>query len=236
MPHRSILALLAATALVAISPLAQAAEPIAPIRLNQVGVLESAGKLAVLPEASTTPLTWTLEDRNGRVVLSGKTIVVGPDAASGESLHQIDFSAAPAGYGYRLKTGQRVSRPFAIDAHPYGRLKRDALAFFYQNRSGVAIEARNGDDPKLARPAAHAPDRATCFNGQDQRGQVWAGCGYELNASKGWYDAGDHGKYVVNGGISAWTLVNYHERLTVQGKQPDFADASQRIPEAGNAV
>ena len=239
MPHRSMPALLAATALTTLAALASpglAAEPIAPIRLNQVGVLESAGKLAVLPETSTTPLAWTLEDKDGHVVAKGQTQVVGPDAASGESLHQIDFSAAPAGYGYRLKVGQRASRPFAIDAHPYARLKRDALAFFYQNRSGVAIEARNGDDPKLARPAAHAPDRATCFNGQDQRGQVWAGCGYELNASKGWFDAGDHGKYVVNGGIAVWTLVNYHERLTARGKAPDFADGAQRIPEAGNGV
>ncbi|MFT4254319.1 MAG: glycoside hydrolase family 9 protein [Caulobacter sp.] len=233
MPSRSILALLAASALAA--P-AMAAESLAPIRLNQVGVLESAGKLAVLPENSAQPLDWTLEDGAGRVVLKGRTIVVGPDAASGESLHQIDFSAAPAGVGYRLKAGGRSSRPFAIAAHPYARLKRDALAFFYQNRSGIPIEARFGDDPKLARPAGHAPDKATCFHGKDERGQAWAGCGYVLDASKGWYDAGDHGKYVVNGGIAVWTLVNYHERLAALGRPDDFGDKTQRIPEAGNGV
>ena len=30
------------------------------------------------------------------------------------------------------------------------------------------------------------------------------GCDYTLDVSGGWYDAGDHGKYVVNGGISVW--------------------------------
>ncbi|MBI1682419.1 glycoside hydrolase family 9 protein [Caulobacter hibisci] len=237
MPSRPILALLAASALAASAAFgARAAEPLAPIRLNQVGVLANLGKQAVLPEASATPLDWTLEDKVGGVVLSGQTRVIGPDAASGESLHRIDFSAAPVGDGYRLRVGERASRPFAVAAHPYARLKRDALAFFYQNRSGIPIEARFGDDPKLARPAGHAPDKATCFHGKDERGQAWAGCDYTLDASKGWYDAGDQGKYVVNGGIAVWTLVNYHERLTALGRPDAFGDGTQRIPEAGNGV
>ena len=31
---------------------------------------------------------------------------------------------------------------------------------------------------------------------------------YQIDCVGGWYDAGDHGKYVVNGGISVWTLQN----------------------------
>ena len=29
-----------------------------------------------------------------------------------------------------------------------------------------------------------------------------------IDVTGGWYDAGDHGKYVVNGGVSLWTLMN----------------------------
>ena len=32
-------------------------------------------------------------------------------------------------------------------------------------------------------------------------GEPWT-CDYTLDATMGWYDAGDFGKYVVNGGIS----------------------------------
>src|SRR5690242_21333797 len=32
-----------------------------------------------------------------------------------------------------------------------------------------------------------------------------------------WYDAGDQGKYVVNGGISTWLLVNSFERAKRAG-------------------
>ena len=37
-------------------------------------------KLAVIVNASTTPLKWQLLDAQGQVLLSGDTIVVGPDA------------------------------------------------------------------------------------------------------------------------------------------------------------
>ena len=47
-------------------------------------------------------------------------------------------------------------------------------------------------DAQWARPAGHPKDVAVCGKG--------TGCDYELDVTGGWYDAGDHGKYVVNGG------------------------------------
>src|SRR3546814_7162416 len=46
---------------------------------------------ALLPDAATAPLGWTLTDAGGATVAQGKTIVIGDDAASGEHLHLIDF-------------------------------------------------------------------------------------------------------------------------------------------------
>ena len=54
---------------------------------------------------------------------------------------------------------------------------------------------------------------------------------YEVITGKGWFDAGDYGKYVVNGGIATWTLLNIYERNPTQ-----FPDGSLGIPEAGNGV
>jgi endoglucanase len=51
----------------------------------------------------------------------------------------------------------------------------------------------------------------------------------------GWYDAGDHGKYVVNGGISLWTLLNLFEVQQLR-RSALFADKTAKIPEAGNSV
>ena len=53
----------------------------------------------------------------------------------------------------------------------------------------------------------------------------------------GWYDAGDHGKYVVNGGISIWTLQNMYERaIQTEEGVAKFADGADtmKVPEAGD--
>lgn len=233
-------ALTAIALTLALSGLAQADESAAPIRLNQLGVEAAGPKRAVLADPSIAPLSWTLRNGKGAIVASGKTKVFGADASSGEHVHQIDFSGFKgSGDGYRLSVGAAQSRPFAIGGRLYGALKADALGFFYQNRASIPIEARFVQRPDLARPAGHAPDKVTCFNKADERGQVWAGCDYTLDVSRGWYDAGDHGKYVVNGGISVWTLLNAHERATVLGKTSTlaaFADGRGRIPENANGV
>ncbi|MCW3835717.1 glycoside hydrolase family 9 protein [Sphingomonas canadensis] len=209
--------------------------PVSPIRMNQTG-LEAAGpKRAMLTDESGDPIAWELRDARGKPVLSGRTIVFGPDAQAGESVHIIDFGGfATPGTGYRLKAGERLSRPFTIACGARGRLALDALAFFYHQRAGVPIEARLVGE-RWARPAGHAGETAACFRGKDMRGLEWPGCSYSRELAGGWYDAGDQGKYVVNGGISVWTLLNAYERGQARGAAP-FADGSAAIPEAGNGV
>lgn len=234
------LAALSFASLLVLAGVAHAEEAPRPIRLNQTGLEANGPKRAVLADASKSPLDWTLLDASGAIVASGKTKVFGDDAASGEHVHQIDFSGLrKAGDGYRLKVGAAESRPFALRARPDGKLTKAALSFFYQQRASVPIEARFVERPDLARPAGHAPDKATCFDLADERGQVWPGCDYTLDASDGWYDAGDHGKYVVNGGVSVWTLVNAYERAAVlkrPGALKALGDGSQALPENANGV
>ncbi|WP_454760755.1 glycoside hydrolase family 9 protein [Caulobacter segnis] len=234
------LAALSFVSLLVLASAAHAEDAPRSIRLNQTGLEANGPKRAVLADASKTPLDWTLLDASGATVAGGKTKVFGDDTASGEHVHQIDFSGLrKAGDGYRLKVGAAESRPFALRAKPDGKLTKAALSFFYQQRASVPIEARFVERADLARPAGHAPDKATCFDLADERGQVWPGCDYTLDASDGWYDAGDHGKYVVNGGISVWTLVNAYERASVlkrPGALKALGDGSQALPENANGV
>jgi endoglucanase len=209
--------------------------PPAAIRIDQVGFETRGPKTAILPSTQTTPLAWTLTDARGKVVASGQTIPVGADAASGERVHRIDFGSVHAvGSGYRLHVGTAASHPFAIADRPFAPLAKAAMAFFYQQRSGVPILPALVERKDLARPAGHAPDIATCFAGVDQKGVKWPGCSYKLDATGGWYDAGDQGKYVVNGGVSTWTLLDLHERLAAFGDANAFADARLALPERGN--
>ncbi|QSB14629.1 glycoside hydrolase family 9 protein [Natronosporangium hydrolyticum] len=62
--------------------------------------------------------------------------------------------------------------------------------------------------------------------------------GYTLDVTGGWYDAGDHGKYVVNSGISVYQLLATYERTRHAGVVADGAlgDSTLIIPERGNDV
>jgi endoglucanase len=211
-----------------------AAEP-NPVRLNQLGFLPAGAKRAMLADASPVPLPWKLVDASGRAIASGRTIVFGEDGASGEHVHRVDLGASiRPGKGYRLQIAGKSSRAFAVDAGIYDRLPYAALNYFYQSRAGTPIEARYAGGAAWARPAGHAPEKASCVSGKDPRGNAWDGCPYTLDVTGGWYDAGDQGKYLVNGGIALWTLLASYERQGPQGSA--FRDGKAALPEAGNKV
>jgi endoglucanase len=234
-------ALLPSVALLALACATAPARPPAPyvpgppsgavVLVNQVGYLPGLAKIATVRSASATPVDWTLRDAAGKKVASGKTTVFGADAASGDTVHLVDFTAfRKPGAGYRLQVGNDLSAPFAVGADVYARLKYDALALFYHNRSGTPIELPYAGDKKWVRPAGHPWDRKVSC--EDDRV-----CEYELDVAGGWYDAGDHGKYVVNGGITVWTLLDQWERAQLLGRSAgDFADGKMNIPESGNGV
>jgi len=200
------------------------------IAVNQVGYLPRLAKVAVLNSDAAAPVKWELLDSSGSVVAAGETTVFGPDKNSGNSVHQIDFSSVKTeGKGYVLRVGDDKSEPFDIGKDVYSKLKYDALTYFYHNRSGIEIKMPYAGDPKWTRPAGHLPDKAPCARD--------IGCNYTLDVTGGWYDAGDHGKYVVSGGISAWTLMNQWETLEHLGKTAgDFGDGKMQIPENSNGA
>ncbi len=207
--------------------------PVSNVLANQVGYLPGLAKIAVVKSDSTTPLSWQLLDHGGATAAMGSTVVRGADAASGEKVHTLDFSSfTKVGAGYTLHVGTGAgyaSHPFDVGTRVYKKLKYDALAFFYQQRSGVPIEMPYAGDAKWVRPAGHPDDKETeCL--------PEAHCDYMLDASGGWYDAGDHGKYVVNGGIATWTLLDLYERAKALGTDGEFADGKMNIPENHNKV
>jgi endoglucanase len=200
------------------------------VAVNQTGYLPKLSKVAVLESAAMEPQKWELHDGQGKVVANGETSVFGPDVNSGNSVHHIDFSSYKGtGKDFTLKVGEDKSYPFSIEPDIYRKLKYDALSYFYHNRSGIEIKMPYAGGEQWTRPAGHLPDKAPCARD--------IGCNYTLDVTGGWYDAGDHGKYVVNGGFSAWVLLNEWERTKHLGKSiKDFDDGKMQIPEQGNGI
>lgn len=205
------------------------------VRVNQVGYLPHGPKQATVVTEATEPLPWRLAGADGTLVAAGLTEPSGLDETSDQTVHTVDFSqVTTVGEGFTLTADGETSYEFAISGEIYQQLRTDALAVYYTNRSGIAIE--DALAPGYARPAGHigvAPNQGDlavpCF--QDT-------CDYTLDVSGGWYDAGDHGKYVVNGGISAWQLMSIWERAihAPTGTPEALGDGSLSIPEQSNGV
>ena len=231
------------------------------VRLNQVGYFEKLNKKATYITDTESPLTYHILDASGKEVYTGTTKSVGHDddsCAEGEIAHILDFSdfkTGGAGYTIKVDDGTKtytnkagesfdltVSHPFNIANTVYDGVLRNALNYYYQNRSGVAIEEAyitSGDTKSLSHQKAHDPDKAYVqskwvkaysadFDGDKT---------YQIDGTGGWYDAGDHGKYVVNGGISVWTLQNLYEWSKAQGTDSKFADnKTMAVPENTNGA
>ncbi|HYN93333.1 MAG TPA: glycoside hydrolase family 9 protein [Pilimelia sp.] len=207
------------------------------VRVNQVGYLPAGPKNATVVTGATEALDWQLRNADGETVAEGTSTPRGVDAASGQNVHSIDFTSfTTAGTGYTLVADGQTSHPFDISGTLYRQLRSDALQFFYIQRSGIEID---GDlvGEQYARPAGHldvAPNQG------DTNVPCRANaCDYRLDVRGGWYDAGDHGKYVVNGGIAVQQLMSTFERTktaVTAAHGAALADSTLRVPERGNQV
>lgn len=202
------------------------------VSVNQMGYFNAGVKIGILAAEGEAPVAWSLVDaQTGSEVANGTTSAGVKDATSGDTVRSADFTSVTANGTYKLVINGIESVPFKIGEDIYGTLKKDAVMYFYRNRSGIELKAEYAGE-QWARPAGHLTDNAvTCFKGTDADGKTWDGCDYTLDGSGGWYDAGDYGKYVVNGGIATWTLLNFYERYPQY-----FLDGSLSIPENGNGV
>ena len=223
---------------------------------NQVGYYPTLKKQATIHGDAGAKKTVYILDSTGKEVWK-KDVTIGStvDEASGMYCATVDFSDLKTEGTYYFSTDgkTRDSYDFKIGTDIYDGVTKDALNYFYQNRAGVPIsedyitsKGNNESKSALAHTQyGHNPDTAYL---QDKWIKAYANDGSdvqksngEITASDGWYDAGDHGKYVVNGGISVWTLQNMYEwtlQSSTKSAKDKFADGSSSIlvPETGNKL
>jgi endoglucanase len=230
----------------AFKPPAKAPEvPLPAIRVNQVGYFPNGPKRATwvvngsdAERVAKQAAPFELVNGAGAVVHRGMTLPFGKDPTSGTFVERIDFSSyTGTGDGLRIRLTAPdaaktavISDAFSIQPAVLKRLSRDALRYFYYTRSGIALEQPFVENERWVRPAGHPTDKQVPCAPD-------AKCSYSLDVSGGWYDAGDFGKYVVNGGLSAWLLMNLWEastelHLAVAGTK----DSDLHLPESGNKL
>ena len=220
------------------------------IEVNQVGYYPGTTKKAtlVVSEGDSAAKEFQVLDGSGAAVYTGTSSGYKFDEDSGDYIQILDFSDFKTeGTDYTVVCDGKTSLSFNIGNWVYDSLLTNSLNYYYQNRSGVPIESKyitSGDTSGLSHPGGHKSDVAYV---QTKWRDDYASDGSDvekgdsIDVTGGWYDAGDHGKYVVNGGISVWTLNNMYERSLKNGDADDSAKWNDNsgvmvIPEAGNQI
>lgn len=201
----------------------------AAIKVNQVGFLPSAQKLAVvaLIAGGAQERFSVVDAATGKPVFDGSLGAAATWDASKERVRVADFSRLGTPGNYRIRVaGLPDSAPFAIKAGVYRELDVAALRSFTLNRSGIALTPAVAGP--YARPLAH-PDTEVLVHPSAASKRRPAGT--SISSPKGWYDAGDYNKYIVNSGITTYTLLAAYEHFPAW-----FDKLALNLPESGNGL
>ena len=207
---------------------AQAAPAVAvpPIRINQIGFLPSAPKSAVV--VSETASRFAIVDARGDTVLRGALSAPKRWALSGEEhVRRADFSRLTTPGRYRLVVpGAGTPVEFEVGGARLRELAEATLKGFYYQRTAIPLDAKHAG--RWARAAGH-PDTAVLVH--PSAASPGRPAGTRISSPLGWYDAGDYNKYIVNSGISTYTLLLLAEQF------PQYAAGLRtNIPESDNSL
>src|SRR5271165_1479982 len=205
-----------------LAEIAVAASPTLDIKVDQVGYLPSAPKIALV--ASATPATDFAVRRSSddSVVLRGKLSPAEADPDSGDRVQAADFSTLHESGRYYLDVAT-IGRSWNFQIAPdvYARAFYLAMRSYYGQRCGTAVDL-GPEFPGYKHAACHFDGQYHATSGET---------GPHPHDGKGWHDAGDYGRYIVNSGISTGALLwayEINERKT--NKVP------LNIPESGNGT
>lgn len=202
----------------------------APIKVNQLGYTVDGVKQAlvtgfedVLTVDAGTPFS-VINAANHSTAFSGTLVLTDnyDEVDSGERIFTADFSnlTAPGQY-YVAVQGLENSPRFLIGSPStiYEPFLYDVTKYFYYQRTGINITAPYVSN--YLRPD-YTPDTAV---------PLMSNKSIVKDVSKGWYDAGDKGKYVNAGAKALSDLFWAYEVM------PDkFTDNQFNIPESGNGI
>ncbi|MDI6401341.1 glycoside hydrolase family 9 protein [Balneolaceae bacterium ANBcel3] len=200
-----------------------------PIKLNQVGFHPESEKIAIIPVNGQLSVQdfHIIHTQSGETVFTGQLTSPRTWSPSGESVVIADFSAFNETGTYRIEHADAGSSyPFEIREKAWERLTKGALKAYYFNRA--SMELKTAYAGPFARQMGH-PDDAAMIHAS--AATEMRPTGYVFDSSKGWYDAGDYNKYVVNSGISTYTLLVAYEHFPNY-----FSDLDVHIPESGGRV
>ena len=195
-----------------------------PIKVNQVGYLTHESKIATIePEAKTK--SFLIRDQEGKTVWRTKHATTKKSPFSSKIRQEIDFSSITKPGRYTLVAG-RHQQSFIISSDPYTEALKASIKGYYYQRSGESLERKYAGE--YARPAAHLDTHVMVHPSAASPKRP---AGTIISSPKGWYDAGDYNKYIVNSGFTLGLILQSY-----QLHQDRFNSLNLQIPESDNKI
>lgn len=175
------------------------------IKLNQVGYYPQQEKVIVVE--GTKVGSVSVLDANGKKVLTAKRMAVTVSPISGKKRSTFNLSSLSKEGTYTVVAGKDKVR-MIVAANALDALGAAAIKSFYYQRTAMPIEAKYAG--KWARPAGHMDNIVEIHPAaaSDMRP-----AGTIVSSPKGWYDAGDYNKYVVNSAFSMGLMLSMYMML-----------------------
>jgi endoglucanase len=218
-PKRSVLRIFLAVLLKVVSSFGV-------IHLNQIGYYPDENKIAIAVGAVSDSFS-ILDAQTNAALYTGVCAPGGTWDASEESTQVIDFSDfdKTGSYKVRLK-GHADSYSFQISDNVHLDLSKASVKAYYYNRASMELEPIYAG--KWSRSAGHKDTQVKVHTTAASQNRP---SGSTISSPGGWYDAGDYGKYIVNSGISTYTLLLAYTVFS------DFYDTLKlNIPESSNSL
>jgi endoglucanase len=205
------------------------------IRLNSIGYRLYSAKKASIASASVADFYVCIAP-SGPAIMTGTAASFGTNPDTSEAIWIADFSQVSAAGSYFLSVpGVGNSCVFTINNNVFSTAFYTVFRGFYLWRCGTAVTGDHyyqGVTNTYAHTACHTND------GYDYN-LVWNNPGpgmtptpfltptVKRNSTKGWHDAGDYNKYVVNAGVTFGVLGKAWEYL-----KPNIEGVSFNLPAA----
>jgi endoglucanase len=196
------------------------------INLNQLGYYPTAPKFAIIKTEQPVDF-YVVETASSEKILTGKLQEPRESEFSDKKNCIADFSSVTKPGSYILeipKIGK--SYPFEIKPNVYDEVSKASIKGFYYQRLSTELPEKYAG--KWKRPAGNPDNKVLVHSSaaSDKRLE-----GTILSSPRGWLDAGDYNKYIVNSGITMGTLLSAYEDFPLY-----YKNLSLNIPESSNSI
>ena len=202
------------------------------IRLNQIGFYPGAIKKAIV--LSDKGGDFFIQTIQKQTVFTGKLKPSLKPNFAGHIVQLADFSTFGKPGRYVLYVPfAGYSYPFEVKASVHKAVAVAAIKAYYFMRSGTHLPEKYAG--KWHRAEGHPDTVVLIHPSAESEGRK---AGSIISSPRGWYDAGDYNKYIVNSGITTSTLLSLYEDFPAYMKtvKLNIPESSNKIPDVLDEV